>query len=92
MTDPAVILRLFVAGHGPNSLQAIANLRAFCSELFPNAHSIEIVDVFAAPERAMADGVLMTPTLLRVFPEPMVRIIGNLSERIPLLAALGPGS
>lgn len=82
-------LRLYVAGEGPNSVQAVVNLRSVCEELLPGAYEIEVVDVFAAPEQALADGVFLTPTLIRQQPPPVVRVIGSLGEREPLLKALG---
>lgn len=81
--------RLFVAGDAPNSAQAITNLRALCSAYLPNRHEIEIVDVFLEPARALADGVFMTPTLLRLAPLPGRRIVGTLNHREVVLHSLG---
>jgi circadian clock protein KaiB len=81
--------RLYVAGEASNSAQAIANLRAMCRADLPGRHEIEIVDVFLEPERALADGVFMTPTLLKLAPHPGCRIVGTLSQTRPLLQALG---
>src|SRR4026209_2407058 len=80
--------RLYVAGDTQNSAQAVANLTAICRTL-PHQHEIEIVDVFQDPERALADGILMTPTLLKLAPSPARRIVGTLSDAQPLLLALG---
>jgi circadian clock protein KaiB len=81
--------RLFVADHTQNSRQAIANLRSLCKEQLPDRHSIEIVDVLREPARALAAGVFMTPTLLRISPVPVVRIVGTLSQTPTVLLALG---
>jgi circadian clock protein KaiB len=81
--------RLYVAGDGLNSTQAIANLTAFCGSLLRDRHGIEIVDVFREPKRALADGIFMTPTLVKVLPSPARRIVGTLSQIQPLLDALG---
>ena len=82
-------LRLFVAGDSPDSAIAIANLKA----LFPSDESspveIEIVDVQGDPERAARDGIMVTPTLLKVSPVPRCRILGNLKNREALLQLLG---
>jgi circadian clock protein KaiB len=82
-------LRLFVAGDSPESAIAIANLKA----LFPNRESshveIEIVDVQREPARAARDGIMVTPTLLKVSPSPPCRILGNLKNRDALLHLLG---
>lgn len=84
--------RLYVAHNTYNSGQALANLTALCRTWLPGRHEIEVVDVFREPQRALADGILMTPTLVRLAPLPIVRIIGTLSEAQPLLPALGLGS
>ena len=81
--------RLYVAGDAFNSAQAVANLSAICREYLPERHGIEIVDVFSDPERALADGIFMTPTLVKLGPSPMCRIVGTLSQTQPLLQALG---
>jgi circadian clock protein KaiB len=80
--------RLYVAGDAPNSAQAIANLTALCRERLPKQHEIEIVDVFGDPERALADGVLLTPMLVKLLPAPSRVLVGSLSQREPLLQAL----
>jgi circadian clock protein KaiB len=82
-------LRLYVAGTLPNSLQAVNNLRAVCEERLPGRHSIEVIDFLDEPERALDDGVLVTPTLVKVAPAPQRTIIGTLSDRGALLRALG---
>lgn len=82
-------LRLYVAGNAPNSLRAIANCQAICEEHFAGAFDLEIVDSFVDPERALADGVIVTPTLLKLTPEPSQRLIGNLSDTMQVLQSLG---
>ena len=81
--------RLYVAGDTLNSAQAIGNLAALCRDYLPSRHEIEIIDVFREPKRALADGIMMTPTLLRITPSPVRRIIGTLSQVQPVLQALG---
>ena len=82
-------LRLYVAGGALNSTQAVSNLRAFCASQLPGRHEIEIVDVFREPQRALADAVFMTPTLVKLAPGAPARIVGTLSHVGPLQAALG---
>ena len=90
MGSPTTVkLRLYVAGDAPNATQAIANLTAICTESLPGGHEIELVDVLREPERSLADGILMTPTLLRVAPLPLIKIVGTLSEKNRVLQALG---
>jgi len=81
--------RLFVAGGTQNSAQAAANLNAICRAHLPDRHDIEVVDVLREPKRALADGILMTPTLVRLAPTPVERIIGTLSQTQTVLRALG---
>jgi circadian clock protein KaiB len=82
--------RLYVAGEALNSVLARANLIALCRAYLPDRHEIEFVDVFLEPKRALADGIFMTPTLVKVAPSPAPkRIVGSLSQAQPLLQALG---
>jgi circadian clock protein KaiB len=83
----AVVLRLYIAGGAPNSVQAIANLEAICHEYLNNGHRLEVVDVLEHPQRAMADGVLVTPSLAKLSPLPAANVIGNLSDKAKVLLA-----
>ncbi len=80
---------LYVAGDAPNSLRAMANLEAICREHLSGRYDIEVVDVLSQPQRALTDGILMTPTLLKYAPAPERKIIGTLSQTTPVLEALG---
>jgi circadian clock protein KaiB len=84
--------RLYITGVGPNSAQAVVNLNALCREHLSERHEIEIIDVLLDPKRALADGVLLTPMLVKLFPAPIRKIIGTLSETQPVLLALGIAS
>ena len=84
-----VFLRLYVAGKAPNSVQAIANLEAICREHLKGGHKLEIIDILEHPERSMADGVLVSPSLTKVSPLPAATIVGNLSDTNKVLLALG---
>jgi circadian clock protein KaiB len=87
---PAIFkFRLYVAGSSPNSMQAVANLNGLCREHLPDRHQVEIVDVLREPRRALDDGILLTPMLIKLSPEPICKIIGNLSESRLVLSALG---
>jgi len=82
--------RLYVAGDAQNSTQAVANLTALCKTYLKDRHAIEVVNVFRDPKRALADGIFMTPTLLKLAPSPApTKIIGTLSQTQPVLQALG---
>ncbi|MEP6834422.1 MAG: circadian clock KaiB family protein [Gemmatimonas sp.] len=82
-------LRLYIAGNGPNSLLAHANISALCHEQFSNRYELEIVDLLESPDRASSDGVIVTPTLLKLSPAPVQRIIGNLNNATQVLLSLG---
>lgn len=84
-----VVLRLYVVGGAPNSVQAIANLEAICREYPKAGHRLEVVDVLEHPRRALADGVLVTPSLAKLSPRPRANLVGNLSDRGKVLLALG---
>jgi circadian clock protein KaiB len=86
---PVFSFRLYVAGDGQNSSRAIANLNALCQARLAGRHKIEVVDVFGQPQRALADGIVMTPTLMRVEPGPVRRVIGTLQEIDRVAAVLG---
>jgi len=81
--------RLYVADDTLNSVQAVANLTAFCHTYLQDRHEIEVIDVFREPLRALADNILMTPMLIRFAPLPLRRIVGTLSQTQILLQALG---
>ncbi|MEZ0326590.1 MAG: circadian clock KaiB family protein [Fimbriimonas sp.] len=83
--------RLFVAGDTQNSSQAVANLNEICEKHLSSDCEIEIVDVFLEPKRALEDGVLMTPMLMKLGPGPSKRIVGTLSKTETVLQALGVG-
>jgi circadian clock protein KaiB len=84
-----VVMRLYIAGSAPNSVQAVANLEAICREHLKGVHTLEIVDILEHPLRAMADGVLVTPSLTKVSPLPAASVVGNLSDKNKVLLALG---
>ena len=79
---------LYVAGDALNSAQALTNLKALCRTHLQERHEIEVVNVFRHPERALADGIFMTPTLVKLAPAPVRRIVGTLSRTQPVLEAL----
>ena len=83
-----LVLRLYVAGNAPNSLSAIANAKAICDAHFAAGHELEIVDLLKEPMRALADGVIVTPTLVKLLPPPVQRVIGNLSDTAQVLQIL----
>jgi circadian clock protein KaiB len=84
-----VVLRLYIVGGAPNSLQAVANLEAICQQYLKGAYKLEVVDIIEHPQRAMAEGVLVTPSLAKVSPRPAANVVGNLSDKNKVILALG---
>jgi circadian clock protein KaiB len=82
------LLRLFMAGNGANSRQALANLRLVCAEHLKGRSTIETVDVVKDFAAAIKDNILVTPALILVLPVPKVTVLGNLSDRPKLMMAL----
>jgi len=81
--------RLYVAGEAQNSQLAVANLTAICRRHLPGRHEIDIVDVLREPKLALINSIFMTPTLIRLAPAPVLRIVGTLSQTGTVLHALG---
>jgi circadian clock protein KaiB len=93
-----VVLRLYLAGEGPNSTAARMNLERLLAGVDRAGYSLEVVDCLRDPLRALEQGVLVTPTLVRVEPEPIVTIVGTLRDSrgvmdmLGLARAIGAGS
>jgi circadian clock protein KaiB len=81
-------LRLYVAGQTPKSLAAFANLKRICEEHLEGKYSIEVVDLLVNPQLAKGDQILAIPTLVRKLPEPIMKIIGDLSNTERVLVGL----
>jgi circadian clock protein KaiB len=81
-------LRLYVAGQTPKCLTAFANLKKLCEEHMAGDYDIEIVDLLQQPQLAKGDQILAVPTLVRRLPEPVRKIIGDLSNTERVLVGL----
>lgn len=81
-------LRLYVAGQTPKSITAFANLKKICEEHLKGCYSIEVVDLLQNPQLAQGDQILAVPTLVRKLPEPIRKIIGDLSNTDRVLVGL----
>lgn len=87
-TEPTWELRLYVAGQTARSLQAFANLKRICEEHLDGRYQIEVVDLMKNPELAKGDQIFALPTLVRKLPEPVRKIIGDLSNTERVLVGL----
>jgi circadian clock protein KaiB len=81
-------LRLYVAGQSPKSVAAFNNLKRLCDEHVPGRYQIEIIDLLKNPKLAADDQIVAIPTLMRKLPEPIAKIIGDLSDRERTLVGL----
>ena len=88
-TEDVLTLRLYVAGDAPNSCEARENLRMVLETLPPELYHLEEIDFLRDPLRAMGDGVVVTPTLVKLTPPPAQKIIGTLREAVRVRAVLG---
>ena len=89
MNEPAAFeLRLYVAGHTGKSLAALANLRRICEAHLAGQYRIEVIDLVKNPQLAAGDQILAVPTLVRRLPQPIRKIIGDLSNEERVLVGL----
>ena len=81
-------LRLYVAGQTPKSILALKNITKYCKEHLEGRHSIEVIDLLRNPQLAAGDQIFAIPTLVRKVPEPIRKIIGDLSNEERVLVGL----
>jgi circadian clock protein KaiB len=81
-------LRLYVAGHTPRSLTAFANLTQICEDHLKGRYRIQVVDLVVKPKLSRGDQILAIPTLVRRLPQPVRKIIGDLSDTERVLVGL----
>lgn len=81
-------LRLYVAGQTPKSLAALANLKKICAEHLQGQYRLHVIDLVKTPQLAQNDQILAIPTLVRKLPEPIRKIIGDLSDQNKVLVGL----
>ena len=81
-------LKIYVIGQTPSSVKAIEHLRALLEDQFKDDYSLEVIDVLENPRLAEDDKVLATPTVVKILPSPITKIIGDLSDREKVLLGL----
>lgn len=84
-----MVFRLYVAGNAANSAQARDNLQKLCDAYLPHASRVEVIDFLQDPMRALKDGVVVTPTLIKVSPAPVCTVVGTLRDTEAVARALG---
>ena len=83
------VLRLFITGASPNSSRAITNLKNICEANIPGGYSLEIIDVYQSNDIAESEGLIALPMLIKKFPLPERRMIGDMSNTRKVLTGLG---
>ncbi len=88
-TEPErYLLRLYVAGQTPKCLSAIANIKKICEENLQGRYELEVIDLYEQPQLAQGDQIVALPTLIKKIPQPLRRIIGDLSDTERVLVGL----
>src|SRR4030042_1700719 len=82
------VLKLYVTGVTPRSQAALENLKKILNESYKGVYSLKVIDVMKQPKLAEEDKILATPTLIKILPPPVARIIGDLSDREKVLLGL----
>lgn len=80
--------QLFITGTTIRSTQAVANIRALCEQHLPGRYELEVIDMYQQPEQAALGQIIAAPTLVKTFPAPLLRMVGNLANRDQLLVKL----
>jgi circadian clock protein KaiB len=86
--DPNYVLRLYVTGQTPRSVSAIENMRRICAEHLSDRYTLEVIDIYQHPEACQQQQIIAAPTLIKVLPHPLRRIIGDLSNTEKVLVGL----
>lgn len=82
------VLRLYIAGQTPRSLAAVSNLHLICEQHLPGQYVVEVIDLLEKPQLAEGDKIIAIPTLVRRLPQPIRKIIGDLSDTEKTLVGL----
>ncbi|WP_298910827.1 circadian clock protein KaiB [uncultured Nostoc sp.] len=82
------VLKLYVAGNTPNSVRALKRLKDILEQEFEGVYALKVIDVLKSPQLAEEDKILATPTLSKILPPPVRKIIGDLSDREKVLIGL----
>jgi circadian clock protein KaiB len=86
--EPNYHLRLFVTGTTPRSARAIQNIRTICEEYLKGRYDLEVIDIYQHPDHVKTEQIVVTPTLVKEFPLPVRKLIGDLSDKERVLSAL----
>jgi len=87
-TSNHYILKLYVAGQSPKSINAFANIKKICEKNLHGRYELEVIDLYQQPQLAQGDQIVAVPTLIKKLPPPLRRIIGDLSDTERVLVGL----
>ena len=88
VTSSRYVLRLYIAGQTPKSVNAIANLKKICEENLQGRYELDVIDLYQQPQLAQGEQIIALPTLIRKLPPPLRRIIGDMSNTERVLVGL----
>jgi len=88
MAPQHYILRLYVTGQTPRSLQSVENLRALCDKYLPGQFDLEVIDIYQQPAMAAAGQIIAAPTLIKSMPLPLRRLVGDFSDKERVILGL----
>lgn len=83
------VLSLYVTGATPKSTRAINNIKAICEHYLEGRYELEVIDIYQQPERAREENIVAAPTLIKMLPLPLRKLVGDMSDEQRVLAGLG---
>lgn len=86
--DQQYVLKLYVTGHTPRSIQAIASIRAICEEYLHGRYQLQVIDIYQHPQLAEGEQIIAAPTLIRLLPLPLRKLVGDMSNEEKVLLGL----
>ena len=85
---PVYILKLYITGASPNSARAVNNIKSFCEKYLRERYELQVIDVYQQPLTAQAEQIVALPLLIKLYPLPKKRLIGNMSDTLKVLKGL----
>ena len=82
------LLKLYITGASPNSAKAVINIKKICEEFLKNRYKLEVIDIYQQPLLAASEQIIALPLLIKSFPLPAKRMIGNMSDKVKVLKGL----
>ena len=83
------VLRLFITGMTPNSKRAVENIKNICEEHLAGRYELQVIDIYQQPSLAEEEQIIAAPTLIKVLPKPLKRLIGDMSDTEKVISSLG---